>query len=390
MVMYHRIRFPFYLVIATFFIQSLWAMDHTLPLLQQYPGLNAELPHMDLGTFPTPLKKFDRLSDRLGVKLWCKDDGKSGDIFGGNKVRKLEFLLADAIKRKAQTVVTVGGAGSNHALATAAYAQKVGLKALLLLVRQKITQSARRNLLLDLHFNACVEYFENYNERNARIVALLKSKQNYFIPVGGSDELGATGYVNAAFELKRQCDERGEYYPDYIYVPYGSYGTISGLLVGLKAAGMNSKLVGVCTDSDNDPSKSLAAIFDSAYSLNDYLHRRDDNFPQLSFSENDFTVRLPGSGYAEVTQETRDAVATAKSTEDTQLDTTYSGKAFAAMLKDISENVEGIRSKRVLYWKTYADGLYEAETKDVDYHRLPVGLHCYFEKPLQEFDDQGC
>jgi len=384
--MIYPIRIPIYAIILTFFIQSLWAMDSARPLLLQYPGLHANLPHMNLGTLPTPLTVLTNLSLTLGAEIWCKDDGKSGDIFGGNKVRKLEFLLADAIKNKANAVITVGGAGSNHAVATAAYAQKVGLTSYLLLTRQRITQYARRNLLLDLYFKAHVEYFENRDLRDSRIVQLLGDSQNYYIPLGGSNQLGATGFVNAAFELKRQCDELGRYYPEYIYVPYGSYGTISGLLVGLKAAGMRSKIVGVCTDSEVEPSMSLLAICQRARSINDYLRSYTDQFPPLSFSEDDIVVRLPGSGYAEVTKETRDAIALMKSEENIQLDTTYSGKAFAALLKDMPY----LLGKRILFWKTYADGAYESQSQGVDYTQLSGAFHYYFQGQLQPFDDQGC
>ncbi len=387
--MIFRSRFLLPIVIISFFVQVLLATDCVLPLFISYPSLSA-VPHIDLGRFPTPLKALNNLSRMVGTEIWCKDDSKSGDLFGGNKVRKLEFLLADALANKAQAVITVGGAGSNHAVATAAYAHQVGLTAYILLTPQMITRYTRRNLLLDVHFKASIEYFSNRDLRNSRIISLLNSKQNYFIPVGGSNELGALGFVNAAFELKQQCDEQNMPYPDYIYVPYGSYGTISGLLVGLKAAGMNCKLVGVCTDEDVDPSTSLKAIIDRARLINNYVRAFDDQFPELPLTEDDISIRLPGSQYAEVTKETRDAIALMKNEENIQLDTTYSGKAMAALLKDIADNADNIRGKRILFWKTYADGEQESLINDVDYKQLPADLQYYFDESLQLWDDQGC
>lgn len=361
------------------------------PLLEAFPVLKQQIPHHELTqTLPTPLVPLSHLGSYYGAPhLYYKDDGKTGTPFGGNKVRKLEFLLADAVAHKATAVVTLGGAGSNHALATAAYAQQLGLTAYLLLTPQRITQYARRNLLLDAYVGATIEYFATRELRNTRLLSLLNSNRVYYIPVGGSNELGALGFVNAAFELKQQCDELQIAYPDYLYLPVGSLGTIAGLLVGIKAAGLATILVGVNTDDGPEPAVLRTNIINRARALNDYVRAYDEQFPLLTFSDDDLVIRASSEPYAAISEQTRDALALMRAQEGIQLDTTYSGRAAAVLMHDLAEN-EDLRTKNILFWKTYADGQCEALTSMVDYHDLPDELHRYFEEPLQAFDDQGC
>lgn len=376
------------LYVGVFSVAYLYA---TRPLFEAYPTLRENISHIELtDTLPTPLVPLKSIGERFFTSwLYCKDDAKTGPLFGGNKVRKLEFLLADALANRAQAVVTLGAAGSNHALATAAYANQVGLCAYLLLTPQKPTQYARRNLLMDAYFKATIEYFATCDERNQRLVGLLASKRNYYIPVGGSNELGAIGFVNAVYEFKQQCDEAGFAYPEYLYVPYGSFGTISGILVGIKAAGIPCMVVGVATEQATNLDGAVQTVLQCARAINDYLCELDSQFPAITFSANDVCLKNAASEYAEVTPECRQAMLTMRETENIQLDTTYSGKAFAALLNDL-ENDESLRGKRILFWKTYADGDYADVTACIDYKDLPAGLHSYFEEPLQPLDDQGC
>ena len=120
-----------------------------IPLFEQYPLLNEKIPYVPLGEFPTPIKHLRQLGNKLGTdSLYLKHDGLSSQIYGGNKVRKLEFLLGDALRQGAKEILTFGFVGSNHALATAVYAQRLALKSISILLAQPNAQYVRRNLLL--------------------------------------------------------------------------------------------------------------------------------------------------------------------------------------------------------------------------------------------------
>jgi 1-aminocyclopropane-1-carboxylate deaminase/D-cysteine desulfhydrase-like pyridoxal-dependent ACC family enzyme len=131
----------------------------TIPLLENYPGLRNAIPHIQLGDFPTPIKKMELLGRELGIrKLYIKRDDLSGKIYGGNKIRKLEFLLGQAIQDKTKKVFTFGAAGSNHALATAIYCKELGLDSSLFLLPQPNARYVRNNLLMALQSGAEINY----------------------------------------------------------------------------------------------------------------------------------------------------------------------------------------------------------------------------------------
>ncbi len=217
-----------------------------IPLFQHYPLLAHKLPYVALGVFPTPVQKLDQLGQQLGLdNLFIKRDDLSGKIYGGNKIRKLEFILGKAIRTKAGEVLTFGAAGSNHALATAIYADQLGLKSISMLASQPNASYIRRNLLMSYHYGAELHLIPNIPfiplvANPAVLYQLLRHrlKRGQFpmiVPMGGSSPLGAVGFVNAAFELQEQILKGEISEPDYIYVASGSMGTAAGLILGLKA-----------------------------------------------------------------------------------------------------------------------------------------------------------
>jgi 1-aminocyclopropane-1-carboxylate deaminase/D-cysteine desulfhydrase-like pyridoxal-dependent ACC family enzyme len=188
-----------------------------IPLFQQFPGLKEKLPYVSLCQFPTPVKKLDKLGQAIGVEhLYIKQDGLTAQPFGGNKIRKLEFLLGEALGQGAQEVMTFGFAGSNHALATAVCAKKIGLTGISMLMPQHNADYVRRNLLMSHYANAELHQYPNKPLRSLGIKYqefrhwLKKGKIPYIIPTGGSTPLGAIGFVNAAFELKTQIEQKGD------------------------------------------------------------------------------------------------------------------------------------------------------------------------------------
>lgn len=200
-----------------------------LPLFRDYPRLQGRLPHVSLGSFPTPVEQLSRVGADIGVdSLYIKRDDMSGRIYGGNKVRKLEFLLGDVMRSKTKRVITLGYAGSNHALACAIYAGQLGLTSTAMLMPQINARYVRQNLLADYHFKA-----QLFNYPNLSLLSLAVIGQFYrglvrdgvfprFIPAGGSCPLGIAGYVNAALELRDQVAAGMLPEPDRIYVAMGS------------------------------------------------------------------------------------------------------------------------------------------------------------------------
>ncbi|MBU1007554.1 pyridoxal-phosphate dependent enzyme [Candidatus Dependentiae bacterium] len=358
-----------------------------LPLFKQYPELEKKLPYISLGNFPTPVVRLKNLGKQLKVKsLYLKNDGISSVPFGGNKIRKLELLFADAIDKGFDTVVTIGRAGSNHSLTTIACAKKVGLKAHSFLSPQLNAHYVRRNLLLSLHYGGKINYFDNQKERNIAARAFCDDKNNsaYFIPLGASCALGVVGFVNAAFELKEQIEKGLLPEPDYIYVPVGSAGTATGLIVGLKLAGLKSKVIPVRVSGDLE--HTIQEFIDLLNETSNFLCQLDVTCQQFIFSSLGVGVRdeFAGDDYALVTPRAVESIRMLYDTEGIKLDGTYTGKAFAALLDDAREKV--MKKKTILFWNTFCSGDFAEIINRIDYKKLPEQLHFYFKENVQELD----
>ena len=378
------------------------------PIFKAFPGLQETLAHITLGTFPTPILKTDKfgifLKDAFGIdvkNLYVKQDSLSGrkntdpaQLFGGNKVRKLEFILADALLCGAETIVTVGDAGSNHALATAIYSKLVGLDCIIMLAPQLNTSYLQRNLLMDLYYSPTIKAYFSEAQRAvdeikvSREFILAEKQSPYYIPMGGSNEVGAVGFVNAAFELKEQIDQKIVPEPDYIYVTLGSAGTAAGFILGCKAAGLKSKIVAVRISGT--PEIKASVLKKLIKSTNKYLNMFDKNFPIFEITEDDYSINhdFTGTKYAETTKEGALAIRLLRTFEKIQLDGTYTGKTFAALLFDLIKKPK-LQNKNILFWNTYCSGNFSDITKDMDYRELPDLLQGYFRVPVQDLD-QGC
>ncbi|MGI9263713.1 MAG: 1-aminocyclopropane-1-carboxylate deaminase/D-cysteine desulfhydrase, partial [Gammaproteobacteria bacterium] len=219
-----------------------------IPLFDSFPLLRDKLPYQQLGQLPTTLDV--RSGPDIGFKceqLLVKRDDRSGDAYGGNKVRKLEFLLADAIEQGCDGVITFGAAGSNHALATAVYARQCGLQCYSMLTPQPVAHSVRNNLMQGFAIGNHLIGFETYEESVAAARKLCrdaeeKGQRLCTVRGGGSSPLGCVGFVNAGLELGQQLAKEGLERPDVIYVALGTMGTVTGLTIGLRAAGIDSRV----------------------------------------------------------------------------------------------------------------------------------------------------
>ena len=367
-------------------------------LFKHYPLLREKLPYVALGEFPTPVQKLDRLGGEVGMsQLYIKRDDLSGKIYGGNKPRKLEFLLGNALRSNAKEVIAFGGVGSNHALATAIYAPQCGLKSISMLMPQPNAHYVRRNLLMSRYCGAELHLCgaELESKRNMPLVFLAttcqllrhKLRSGRFpqrIPPGGSSSLGVIGFVNAAFELKEQIVSGEMPEPQFVYVACGTMGTAAGLMLGLRAANLKSGVISVRVTNDKFVNaKGMIKLIDKTNTL---LCSLDSSFPRIELSEEDMDIRHNyfGQQYALFTKEGMEAVVRMKKSEDIKLDGTYTGKAFAAVIDDAKN--ENLRDKVVLFWNTLNSRDFSDVISTMDYHSLPRDFHRYFEEEVQPLD----
>jgi D-cysteine desulfhydrase len=365
-------------------------MAHPL-IFEAYPQLRDRLAWLPLGVFPTPVGKLEKLGReaRLG-SLYVKRDDLTSPRYGGNKVRKLEFLLADARRRGAQVVLTVGAAGSNHALATTIHGRQLGMRTILFLMDQPVARYVRRNLLLDhrhqaklvstsmraMRFRIAWHYLGNATLRPPR--------RPYYIPAGGSTHVGCVGYVNAAFELKRQVQEGLLPEPDCLFVAAGTLGTASGLHLGCRLAGLKTRVIAVRVYEEwlCNPG-NMAGLINRTCA---YLRKLAPDVPQVCVSDDDVALLdgYFGRKYALFTEEGMQAVSMMRDLEGITLEGTYTGKALAGAL-DYSRR-QGWQDKTILFWNTHNSVDLSAQADEVDYHELPRSFHRYFEAPLQELE----
>lgn len=369
-----------------------------IPLFQAYPLLGEKLAYAPLGEFPTPVQKLERLGAELGVgQLYVKRDDLSGKVYGGNKPRKLEFILGNALRSKAKEVITFGGAGSNHALATAIYARQVGLKSISMLIPQPNARYVGRNLLMSHYCGAelhlCGAEMESVRNMPLAYAAaayqllrhrLREGRFPYFIPPGGSSLLGVVGFVNAALELRKHITDGEMPEPECVYVASGTMGTAVGLALGLRAANVSGRVVSVAVCSGKFVNaKAMIRLISRTNSL---LHSLDTSFPRFDFSETDVDIRHDhfGKQYALFTDEGMEAVSLMRECEGIKLEGTYTGKAFAALKRDAESGA--LRDKTVLFWNTLNSRDFSDAISDLDYHELPPRFHRYFEEEVQPLD----
>jgi 1-aminocyclopropane-1-carboxylate deaminase/D-cysteine desulfhydrase-like pyridoxal-dependent ACC family enzyme len=363
-----------------------------IPLFEQYPALANKLPYISLGEFPTLVQQLDQIGKQIRMdNLYIKRDDLSGRVFGGNKIRKLEFILGRVLQTRAKEVLTFGAAGSNHALATAIYAGHLGLKSISMLVPQPNAHYVRRNLLMSYHVGAELHLIPNIPfiplHANPAVLyqilrhSLRKGQLPKVIPMGGSSPLGAVGFVNAAFELKGQI-QRGEIpEPDYIYVASGSLGTAAGLILGLKATNSKTRVVAIRVNSENVVNiQGMARLVRNTNAL---LSSLDSSFPRLEISEHDLDIRHDffGRQYARSTLEGMKAGEMMERYGGITLEGTYTGKAFAALIDDSKK--PGFKNKTLLFWNTYNSRDFSEAIADLDYYQLPRSFHRYFEEEVQ-------
>ena len=287
----------------------------------------SSFPRVALGNWPTPLERCERL-DAPG-EVWLKREDCSGLGFGGNKVRKLEFLLGRALADGAQRVLTFGAVQSNHVRQTAAACAKLGLPfdAVLIRVVPKDDEAYNRsgNVLLDRTFGATMHVVD-LHEFGPRLEELRAQEGLFEIPAGGSDAIGTLGYVDASYELADQCAER-EVGFDRIVVATSTGGTAAGLILGAHLAGIDAivDVVSVYAEADAATAE-VRALMDGTAGLLGVDVPGDDHWT-LTDSE-------LGDGYGIASPACLAAIDRLAKREGVLLDPVYSAKAFAFLLRD--------------------------------------------------------
>lgn len=361
------------------------------PIFVAYPALKGKIHHVRLGNYPTPVDRLKGLEKKLNTKnLYIKREDISSDLYGGNKLRKLEFLLADAKARNFKYTITVGYAGSNHTLATAVFAKKLGLMPISFHLPQPNARYVRKNLLYQQRIGTELHQYRRISTGALclpliSLRCLFKSgRPAYYIPAGGSNPLGVIGTASALFELARQIEKSVFPKPDFIYLPTGSAGTTAGIALGVKALGLDIKVRGVSVSPvEYSGFENVKKHFDDAVKL---LRKCDPKFPDVRITEEDVEI-IPGylgSGYARFTEKGMDAVRLIKESDDIRLEGTYTGKAMAAMIDHASTG--RLTGKTTLFWNTYNSYDFADMIADVDYRSLPKSYHPYFEKGFQPLE----
>ena len=322
------------------------------------------LARFSLAQLPTPIEELKSLSRELGgPELLIKRDDQTGLALGGNKTRKLEFLVGQALEQGADTLVTAGAAQSNHCRQTAAAAARAGLCCELLLNGTK-PELPNGNLLLDELLGAHIHWIQPL-EREAKLRELPDqlrkgSRKPYVIPVGGSNGVGATGYVLAMIELVEQL--RGiNRRANHVVFASSSGGTQAGMVVGAKVTGFGGKLHGVSIDKDDrDGAPYAHELADIANETAKYI-----GF-DAQFAARDFNVDYCylGGGYGVVSDLEREAIRLLASREGIVLDPVYTGRATGALIDLIRK--KAFRSdETVLFWHTGGAPALFAYAKDL-------------------------
>ena len=320
-------------------------------LAAAHPLLSDRLKKMAIAELPTPVStvRFETPDGPRTVSI--KHDDVSCAHYGGNKIRKLDYIFQRARERNASRVATFGAVGSNHALATAIIARQCGFECTCFLVPQKSTPNIPTTLNMHRRIGTELVPLGRTVDRLATFRRYLQGRHCWVIPMGGSSWLGAVGFVNAGLELAHQVASGDLELPHRIYIANGTMGSCAGLALGLALADLPIELhaIRVVDDRFATPPGFERLMRKTAM----MLHRIDASIPADLADRTRIRWRSEflAGGYAVADSVTRDAVAVARDALGLKIETTYTGKAMAALLHDLA--LQDYAGERCLFWNTY-------------------------------------
>ncbi len=304
-----------------------------------------EISRLHFAHLPTSIEELPRLSEALsGPRILVKRDDQTGLAFGGNKTRKLEFLIAEALDQGARTLISGGAMQSNHCRQTAAAAARFGLECILVLTGE-LPEKSSANLLLDELFNAKIVSVPDRKDRD-RILqetfdnAVAEGKKPYLVPYGGSSPTGALGYVFAMEELMKQNAN-----PDWIVFGTSSGGTHAGLVLGQHVFGFKGKVLGISIDESEEWLKTHVSKL--ASDASEKIGERIEFSPADVLANDNYC----GAGYGVLTDAEREAVQLFAKYEGLLLDPVYTGRAAAGMI-DLIRKGFFRKDETILFWHT--------------------------------------
>ncbi|HCS74632.1 MAG TPA: D-cysteine desulfhydrase family protein [Clostridiales bacterium] len=317
-------------------------------------------PKKTIGFFPTPLHKLDRLSEELGVNLYIKRDDMTGvSLFGGNKVRKLEYLLGDAMAQGCDTIFTFGATQSNHAMQTATACCKYGLKPILYLLAyvDPSDDDLRSNLLLNKIMGTEIHVIsmKDKTEEEASALSLKLSDERrreleaighkcYIIPGGGASPVGSSGFAAGFVEMDQQMKEIGQH-ADYIFHSTGTGGTLAGLAAGKKLMDSDTSIIAITvSQKSGEYGKNTAklAMDTLAYLGSDKTVSEEDFYIDSNYYQPGYEIPNEGS---------TNAIQLLARKEGIFLDPVYTGKGFAGML-DYIRTGKVPQGSTIVFWHT--------------------------------------
>jgi D-cysteine desulfhydrase len=346
-----------------------------LPLFRRFPALAERLTWLPLGTFPTPAERLR--FERFGDGHWVKRDDLSGSVYGGNKVRKLEWLLAEAKRQGAERLITLGAAGSHHALATTAYGRALGFEVTLALFPQPLTPHVREVLLRHHALGAELRYSPRMEFLPLAVLAAKRAHRRqrcFIVAAGGSDPYGTLGYVNAALELAEQVEEGALPEPETVHLAMGTMGTAAGLAIGFALAGLPIRIHAV---------RITSRIVTNTWTLRRLVRRTlallEGKVPQLPDADAvlgriHVEHRCIGRGYGHETADGRRATELFAET-GLVLDPTYTAKAAVAFL----DALETRPARPHLFWHTLSAVEPPLPAGAAGVHTLPPRFRRYLE-----------
>lgn len=357
-------------------------MPEVFPLFEKIPELKV-IKRVSLGIFPTPIQRLLNLEEFLENKanIYMKRDDLTSNIYGGNKVRKLEFTLAKILSEKSNRIITGGGIGSNMTLAISAFAQKYNIKVNSVLFEQPLNTHVKNNLLLNSFFDNEICYCKNYFGLSIRLIerfifySIKDKKLPYLIIPGDSNPLSNLGYVNAVFELKKQIESNILPEPDFIFVSAGSCGTTAGLLAGLKLAGLKSKIIGVRVSEPIVANKKN--IIKMANKTLAYISKYTKNKIVEYVANDDFEIltNYLGKGYGYSIPKLDETISFLQLKEGIKLDPTYTAKTMLALI-DFVRNSD--KKYNILFVNTLNSVDFTTEIEKFKLDDLPKEFHRFF------------